>query len=606
MIHPSQHTPAQAADPSTPAEMLASIASYRPDLRVALASNPAIYPELLAWLRSLGDPAVNAALDARGAALGMLGGGVAPPAHTSAPYGSTAHPASPNPQSSVPTPSSPAPSPVAYPVPNPTSYPTVVTPLPTQDWNAVPAGPTPSSAAYYAVPDGGPAALGPSTARKKSRRGLWIGLTAVLVLLVGAGAFAANALWFSKVGGADTPEAAVTQLVEGLAANDAVAMYGVISPAEVSLLGIAGQAFSDRFGDSDLPFALEGDPDMVNIDVVDLAVTTQVLEEGLAKVTISDGSFTMDLDIDAVADAMVAQVHAIADSGIMTEDDLFGGEAPSDKELRDSLRETLSEGLPMTVEANDLVLEAGVDFSEYRTDIDRIDPFLMVVEEDGAWYVSPALTLIEYRALMTGVDRGSLPADDIQYGFDSPEAAADGLLAGAKDFIASGAPDEMLKALPFAERRAVSLYGSLEGIDDVTFDEFTDVLSQLDATAEFSLRETRDNLALVKVESLSLSGEIDGSDGHVTLDGGCLAMGEEGSAETQVCVDEIPALVELGIPELSLVAVKEDGRWYISGIVTGADASGLVLGNVTRLFDEGKLLDEQWWEDNLGDLLDDF
>ena len=60
-----QYTPAQAADPSTPAEVLAAIAGSRPDLHPYLAANPSTYPALLEWLGQLGDPAVDAALQAR-------------------------------------------------------------------------------------------------------------------------------------------------------------------------------------------------------------------------------------------------------------------------------------------------------------------------------------------------------------------------------------------------------------------------------------------------------------------------------------------------------------------------------------------------------------
>ncbi|MBX9246071.1 hypothetical protein ICW40_14810 [Actinotalea ferrariae] len=58
-------TAAQAADPGTPGQVLADIAAQRPDLRPAVASNPAAYPGLLQWLGALGDPSVDAALAAR-------------------------------------------------------------------------------------------------------------------------------------------------------------------------------------------------------------------------------------------------------------------------------------------------------------------------------------------------------------------------------------------------------------------------------------------------------------------------------------------------------------------------------------------------------------
>ena len=54
-----------AASPATPAAELARIAAARPDLHPALATNPATYPDLVDWLRTSPDPAVQAALAQR-------------------------------------------------------------------------------------------------------------------------------------------------------------------------------------------------------------------------------------------------------------------------------------------------------------------------------------------------------------------------------------------------------------------------------------------------------------------------------------------------------------------------------------------------------------
>ena len=69
MTQPENFTSAQASDPQTPGQVLADIAALRPDLRVAVASNPSTYPGLLEWLRGLGEPAVDAAIAARRAAV---------------------------------------------------------------------------------------------------------------------------------------------------------------------------------------------------------------------------------------------------------------------------------------------------------------------------------------------------------------------------------------------------------------------------------------------------------------------------------------------------------------------------------------------------------
>ncbi len=69
-----------ASNPSTDAETLREIAYHFPELRPAVAANPATYPGLLTWLGELGDPAVNQALAARGTVPSPLPGST-PPAY---------------------------------------------------------------------------------------------------------------------------------------------------------------------------------------------------------------------------------------------------------------------------------------------------------------------------------------------------------------------------------------------------------------------------------------------------------------------------------------------------------------------------------------------
>ena len=57
-----------ASSPVTPAAELARIAASRPDLHPALAANPATYPDLVDWLRTSPDPAVQDALARRATA----------------------------------------------------------------------------------------------------------------------------------------------------------------------------------------------------------------------------------------------------------------------------------------------------------------------------------------------------------------------------------------------------------------------------------------------------------------------------------------------------------------------------------------------------------
>lgn len=62
MFDPTRVDALYASNPSIPQQEMAAIAANRPDLHAALASNPALYPELRAWLATSPNPQVQQAL----------------------------------------------------------------------------------------------------------------------------------------------------------------------------------------------------------------------------------------------------------------------------------------------------------------------------------------------------------------------------------------------------------------------------------------------------------------------------------------------------------------------------------------------------------------
>lgn len=62
MTEPSKYTAAMAADPSLPQTDMQEIAATRPDLLAALATNPALYPDMRKWLEEHPNPEVRSAL----------------------------------------------------------------------------------------------------------------------------------------------------------------------------------------------------------------------------------------------------------------------------------------------------------------------------------------------------------------------------------------------------------------------------------------------------------------------------------------------------------------------------------------------------------------
>ena len=88
-----------AASPTTPAAELARIAASRPDLHPTLAINPATYPDLVDWLRTSPDPAVQTALTQRTATPAQPEPTQAAPTKTEAPAKATDTPTTPPPAS---------------------------------------------------------------------------------------------------------------------------------------------------------------------------------------------------------------------------------------------------------------------------------------------------------------------------------------------------------------------------------------------------------------------------------------------------------------------------------------------------------------------------
>ncbi len=172
MTQPENYTAAQASDPQTSGQTLADIAAQRPDLRPAVAANPSTYPALLDWLKSLGEPTVDAALASRAQATQVLpvqppAGPVAPPAPSwagGAPTGAPSMPA-------------PAAAPAYAAAPGYASAP--------------PQGMPPGGMPPGGMPPGGMMPGYAGTPPKKSNKTLWIVLIIIgVVLLLGGVAVA--------------------------------------------------------------------------------------------------------------------------------------------------------------------------------------------------------------------------------------------------------------------------------------------------------------------------------------------------------------------------------------------------------------------------------
>lgn len=508
---------AEASNPATPQARLAELAQSHPELQAAIAANPACYPGLLDWIDSVGDAGAKQAVAAARAG-------------TAAPVASVAA--------------------------NPFAQP-------------APASSSPFAAAA-------PVARAPKA--PGNRKPLFIGLAAALVvLLVGGGV--AFALFSSKFGGASSPEAAVSKALDAVKNMDAVALYGSLSPAELGsfseaidqLKGSAVQQDEDQ--QTDYAALLQEVAGVTEITIEDLEYDVEEIGEGVAEVTITDGTFEMDTDTEVMARAL----NSITAQTYRANQDTWGY---SDNEIDDMidnsaeyLEDSLDDAMPIEFDADDVEDNIGFELS------------LIAVQEGGSWYISPILSYLEYfrdsaNRYDSNWDLGDLPdAADVAR-FETPEDAVAGLLDGGESLVNDGDIDDLVAALPLAERRAVALYGDPLGDNPGGWDGSW---SDLKLTIE-------QNGASARAQVDSLSVDIDTEYDSISIDfEGVCADWQTDYNSGDGCLDDLDALDELGIADARIVIVQENGTWFVSALQTGGYISSIMASKFAELARDGDL-----------------
>lgn len=219
--------------------------------------------------------------------------------------------------------------------------------------------------------------------------------------------------------------------------------------------------------------------------------------------------------------------------------------------------------------------------ADLRSDVTG-DPFVVTVQRDGNWYVSPAYTALEYVRVLN-----DLPAADLgsvrtaQLGADTPEAAVrDAITAlGTRDLervFAVLPPDE----LPLYDYRAALTQLAAESDWGFTVERFS-------ATTEVDGDE-----AIVSVEASGSSTTEFAEPGDTwTLAGGCLRAdsrdGEDWYVNDVLCLADDGAFPLGGMGSGSgdlagptrFRAVQHDGRWFASPVATVLDHLDVWIGN---------------------------
>ncbi len=377
--------------------------------------------------------------------------------------------------------------------------------------------------------------------------------------LVAVGAVAAAGVGFLVVrattgdggGGADDPEAAVVSLAEAFEAEDPVAALAVMNPDEVEALGDLYESAASRA--EALGFAPEAKT-LAGIEVELTSTTYEVDEVGedLARVTIG-GKADIDLTRSSLADRTASVVEQ-------------AGRAEDDEDGYESGRSTVT--------ADDLTLDG---------DEGPVEPFVMVVERDGGWYVSPLYTAAQYVVDTQGLSAPELPTPEAGTGAESPEDAVRDLLvaAGTLDGAATG---DLVDGEGGAAVRTYQ--GALERW--VTDAAGEDTSAEVE-TLETEVTEREDGGSRVVVTALEGTVTWTEDDEEqvrtVSWDGECLSVTEPSDMDDEESSDPAFCLTEswraVGVDELAVVVAEDDG-WRVDPLATVTDYARAMLPELTE------------------------
>ena len=421
--------------------------------------------------------------------------------------------------------------------------------------------PTPTPASPWAPPP--PAAPEPGPKRALGKP-LAIGVG--VVALAAGGVFAVRAFTGDERGAA-SPEDAATALADAIADEDVLGVVDLLPEGERDLLrDLTTQARDEyqRLGVLSDTFSLDG---FRGVDIVaeDIEVEVDEITEGLAVVTITDGSFSVEVDGDELTGNLGDVVEAVADE-------------------RD--------------------IEIEVDDIEEETDAEELEASFAVIEEDGRWFPSIGFTIAELaRQFDASFDDDDAPSDDPPdldegiepEGAESPEDAVQALL----DAGTSLDPEAAIAILDPGEARALQVYSQYLDLEPGESD--TEIEAEL---TDVEVEDIGGGASRVVPVGLEVTFETeDLTTGEVVLDDGCINVdiqppegADETSFEEEFCFgddgdllgddvgdvevpDELQDVADAFRPiRLGIVTVERDGEHFVAPIRTTGD----LLLNLTR------------------------
>lgn len=371
---------------------------------------------------------------------------------------------------------------------------------------------------------GAPAMLGrewpqdPDQAARRSRKKTPMvigGALAGVIGVVGIGFGAVKLM--SDPTGADSPEAAVRSVLDAISGQDPVAAVRVINPDEARGLDNAVSLTVDRVKKAGFD---DGGKftDAIDVQFENLSFDVDTMGDGAAKVVI-DGRVNASFDPAELPEHMQNDAKLKADSLSSDLNDLLGGSPYTDRHQ------------------------------------ERTQVYLVTVERDGRWYVSPTATALELMTDTLDVPGGDFDAKTLasaEPSAETPDDAVTGLLRAMEN-------QDLVEASGYL----VSGQGDLVRAYEESFDTLIRQ-NGVDWAVEGSVRTASaisGGRGIVTISEATLTGTLSDESryesGTLSVDGDCYDMGE-----APQCVggdlDEAT-----GIDGFELVTVKEDGNWRI-------------------------------------------
>lgn len=374
--------------------------------------------------------------------------------------------------------------------------------------------------------------------RRNVRR---IGIICAALLVLGGLAFVGYRTFVGADAGSSTPDGAVSELAAAIQSEDPAGVIALMAPSELAPFTRLADEASDASDGSDqlAESGLTIDPDDLipglQLTITSQQYTVEKLASDVAKVTIDDLSGDWSFDADA-----------FIDSGLVdwNEFDI------DPDELRDELDSDSDT----------------FDVGELEDELDA-DVFLMVVEEDGSWFISPTYTILEYVRVFgdySSPDFGS-PSTS---GGATPEEAIENMVEAA----VSGDLGDVFDALPPTDAyRPYLAYrdmleeaagdGSSSYDIDVSVDQITteEVDGGVRATIDDATVEWSDGYenGTLSWDGQCFDVEVLYSDGYSDIDSGCLD-----DLADELDNDVADALGDL-TERLSVVVTRVDGEYFV-------------------------------------------